>query len=66
MSTDNWERGNNLGFIGTLTIAFIVLKLTHAIDWTWLWVLSPVWITVCVLALIVAVVAIVAAARAGK
>ena len=28
-----------------LQIAFIVLKLTHVIEWSWLWVLAPLWIT---------------------
>jgi len=28
-----------------LTIAFIILKLTDAIDWSWWWVFSPLWIT---------------------
>lgn len=27
-----------------LTIVFIVLKLTHVINWSWWWVLSPLWI----------------------
>ena len=27
-----------------LTIVFVVLKLTKSIDWSWLWVLSPLWI----------------------
>ena len=35
-----------LGFSGVLTIAFIVLKLTGVIDWSWLWVLCPLWISV--------------------
>lgn len=30
---------------GLLGVAFIVLKLCHVIDWGWLWVLSPFWIT---------------------
>ncbi len=29
------------GFFGLLTIAFIVLKLTGFISWSWFWVLSP-------------------------
>ncbi len=33
-----------IGFFGLLTIVFITLKLTHYIDWTWTWVLSPIWI----------------------
>ena len=33
-----------VGFCGLLTIVFIVLKLTGVIDWSWLWVLAPIWI----------------------
>tara|TARA_R110000772_G_scaffold11545_1_gene36012 strand:+ start:1126 stop:1329 length:204 start_codon:yes stop_codon:yes gene_type:complete len=35
-----------IGFVGLLTIVFIVLKLTGYIAWSWWWVLSPIWITV--------------------
>jgi hypothetical protein len=28
-----------------LLIIFIVLKLTDVIDWSWVWVLSPLWIS---------------------
>ena len=34
-----------VGFIGLLTIAFIVLKLCKIIKWKWIWVLSPIWIS---------------------
>ena len=34
-----------IGFAGLLTIVFIVLKLTEVIAWSWVWVLSPVWIS---------------------
>ena len=27
-----------------LTVTFVVLKLCKVIDWSWWWVLSPVWI----------------------
>lgn len=40
------------GFAGALTIAFIVLKLCHVIDWPWVWVLSPIWITAAIIALV--------------
>ena len=36
---------DGLGFTGALTIAFIVLKLLGKINWSWVWVLSPIWIT---------------------
>lgn len=28
-----------------LTIIFVVLKLTHVIDWSWWWIFSPLWIS---------------------
>lgn len=34
-----------IGFVGLLTITFIVLKLTGVVSWPWLWVLSPIWIS---------------------
>jgi hypothetical protein len=27
-----------------LALIFVMLKLTHTIAWSWLWVLSPLWI----------------------
>lgn len=35
----------NSELLGTLlTVAFVVLKLCGVIDWSWWWVLAPVWI----------------------
>lgn len=34
-----------ISFVGLLTIAFIVLKLVGVITWSWVWVLSPLWIS---------------------
>lgn len=34
-----------VGFTGALTIALIVLKLCKVINWSWLLVLSPIWIS---------------------
>lgn len=36
------------GFMGSLTLIFIVLKLTDVIDWSWWWVLSPLWLPVVI------------------
>lgn len=38
---NNSSNGGCVGFIGLLTIVFIVLKLTGVISWSWWWVLSP-------------------------
>ncbi len=42
----NTNSRNGIGFTGLLTIAFIVLKLCGVITWSWVWVLSPIWISV--------------------
>lgn len=42
-----------IGFLGVLTIVFIVLKLTKVIDWSWVWVLSPIWIYIIVVGILV-------------
>lgn len=31
-------------FLYLLTVLFVGLKLTNQIDWSWMWVLSPLWI----------------------
>lgn len=33
----------NLGFLGTLFLVFLILKLTNNITWSWWWVTSPLW-----------------------
>ena len=40
------NNGVSIGFVGILQIVFIVLKLCNVIDWSWFWVLSPIWIRV--------------------
>ncbi len=44
-----------VGFAGLLTILFIGLKLGSVIDWSWWWVLSPLWISVAVVLLIIGI-----------
>ena len=34
-----------ISFVGLLQITFVVLKLIDKIDWSWWWVLSPMWIS---------------------
>lgn len=49
-----------VGFFGLLTILFIALKLMGYIAWSWLWVLSPLWLPFaigCVVAVFVYVLA---------
>ena len=45
MSDNNSSSSGGISFAGLLTILFIGLKLTNYIDWSWWWVLSPLWIS---------------------
>ena len=38
------KKSKGLSFIGALLITFIVLKLVGVIAWSWIWVLSPLWL----------------------
>ena len=49
-----------IGFAGLLAVAFIVLKLLHQIDWSWWWVLSPLWISAALGVFILLVIGVVA------
>ncbi len=55
MSKSN-SSSSGVGFTSLLLLAFIVLKLCKVIDWSWWWVLSPVWITACIAFIVLAVV----------
>ena len=35
-----------------LTILFVILKLTNIIEWSWWWILSPLWIPYSILFLV--------------
>lgn len=37
------QASGGIGFFGLLAIVFITLKLTGHIDWSWWWVLAPLW-----------------------
>lgn len=50
--TNSEYRSGGIGFSGLLAVTFIILKLTHVIDWPWVWVLAPLWIPLALVALI--------------
>jgi len=31
-----------------LTLVLVVLRLTGAIDWSWLWILAPLWLPLAI------------------
>lgn len=50
--------GAGISVAGLLGVAFVVLKLCGVIDWPWLWVLSPFWISLVIGIIIFVVLAI--------
>jgi len=58
MSHNN-SSSSGIGFVGLLTIVFVTLKLLEKIDWSWWWVLSPMWIGALIVLVILAVIGIV-------
>jgi hypothetical protein len=36
----------NISFTALLCVAFVILRLCGVIDWPWLWVVSPIWLSV--------------------
>lgn len=50
---------SGLGFCAVLTLIFITLKLLGKISWSWLWVLSPLWIPIALIVLLMVVVSII-------
>jgi hypothetical protein len=51
--SESSSSGGGIGFVGLLTILFIALKLTGFIQWPWIWVLSPLWISAAAWVLII-------------
>ena len=47
-----------IGFAEALTLLFIGLKLGKVISWSWLWVLSPLWISIALLVIIAIIIVI--------
>jgi len=57
MASNTSSSSGGIGFVGLLTIVFIVLKLTGFIAWSWLWVLAPVWMAAILISVILAIAA---------
>ena len=48
---------NMSGLLGTLlTVLFVGLKLCNVITWSWVWVLSPLWIGWALVIIILAII----------
>lgn len=52
-----------LGFTGALTILFIGLRLGGVIDWSWWWVLSPLWVQFGLALVVLAIAGVIVALK---
>ena len=61
-SNNKGTTGAGLGFTAVLALIFITLKLLGKITWSWVWVLSPIWIPFVLVVLVILVIVI----KAGR
>jgi hypothetical protein len=55
----NSSSSGGIGICGATFIVFLVLKLLGKIDWSWWWVISPLWIPLSIVLIILAVIGII-------
>jgi hypothetical protein len=60
MSTQNNASCGGIGVVGYFGVLFVALKLTGYIDWSWWWVLAPLWGGFAVALAIIAIIIVVA------
>ena len=63
---DNKAKQGGLGIVSVLTIVFIVPKLLGVIQWSWIWVLSPIWISAVIVVAVFSVILIGGRIKKGK
>lgn len=57
------KESGGIGFTGLLALVFITLKLCGVINWSWWWVLAPLWIPFILIVLIVLIALFIAIIR---
>ena len=45
MNNNNNNNKTRFGLTGCMLVVFTTLKLTGLIDWSWVWITSPFWIS---------------------
>ena len=59
MSSNRNSSSSGIGICGVLTIVFVVLKLVGVINWSWLWVLCPLWIDILLTVIVLVIIDII-------
>ena len=63
---NNKTKQGGLVIVSVLTIIFVVLKLLGAIKWSWIWVLSHIWISAVIVLAVFSVILIGGRIKKGK
>lgn len=66
MNRNSERLGSGLTVPTIVTLVFVILKLCHVIDWRWIWVLAPIWMTFALAMLVLFVVVLIEAIRRTK
>lgn len=66
MNNNSKKKKGSLGIVSILTIIFVILKLCGVIEWSWLWVFSPIWISLLITAIAFAVILVAGRIKKGK
>jgi transcriptional regulator with XRE-family HTH domain len=66
LSRPSSKRSSGYGITSILTLIFVVLKMTNNIDWSWIYVFSPIWIFLIVACISFLTVLIVGRIKKGK
>ena len=51
--SNNKSSSSGIGIFTVVGIVFVILKLVGVIDWSWLWVLAPFWISIAFYVLLI-------------
>ena len=60
------KRSKGIGLCGSLVTLFIILKIANIISWSWLWVFSPIWITLIICVVVFGSILVVGRMKKGK
>ncbi len=60
MASNNNTNSGGIGVSGLLLIVFITLKLCHVINWSWWWVLAPLWVSLALVVFFLAIALVIA------
>ena len=66
LSRPSSKRSSGYGITSILTLIFVVLKMTNNIDWSWIYVFSPIWFFLIVACISFLTVLIVRRIKKGK